>query len=68
MKAILIIAWISEIIKEYIFFDVDKSFNRNMIVMFTIICMMLELGINHMLSVILLLLMTVNLLNTSKIR
>ncbi len=36
LKIMLVIAWVTETVKEYITFDVDKFFNRNMIVMFTI--------------------------------
>lgn len=68
LKIMLVIAWVTETVKEYITFDVDKFFNRNMIVMFTMICIILKLDINYMLLIILLLLMTVNLLNTSKIK
>lgn len=68
LKIMIVIAWVTEAVKEYITFDVDKFFNRNMIVMFTMICIILRLGINYMLLIIFLLLMTVNLLNTSKIK
>jgi len=69
LKITLFIAWITEVIKEYIFFDnSNKFFSRNMIVIYTMICMMSELGINYMILIIFLLLMMVNLINTSKIR
>lgn len=68
LEIILVIAWVTEALKEYITFDVDKFFNRNMIVMFTMICIILKLGINYILLIILLLLMTINLLNASKIK
>ena len=68
LKIMIVIAWVTEAVKEYITFDVNKFFNKNMIVMFTMICIILKLGINYMLLIILLLLMIVNLLNTSKIK
>lgn len=69
LKITLFISWITEVIKEYIYFNKSNNFfNRNMIVIFTMACMILELGINYMLLAMLLLLMTVTLINTSKIK
>lgn len=69
LKIILVIAWITEIIKEYMFFDKSyNSFSRNMITMYIIVCIMLELDLNYVLMLILLLLIMVNLLNSSKIK
>lgn len=68
-KVIASIAWITEIIKEYIFFDKSySSFNKNMITMYIMVCIMLELDFNYVLLLILLLLIMVNLLNSLKIK
>lgn len=69
LKITLLVTWLTEIIKEYIFFNKSNDFfSRNMIVMFTMICIISELGISYILLAMLLLLMIVNLLNVSKIK
>jgi hypothetical protein len=69
LKNLLIVAWITDIIKEYIFFDKSyNSFSRNMIVMFIMACIMLEIEINYILLIISMLLIMVNLLNSLKIK
>ncbi|MBP1926727.1 uncharacterized membrane protein (DUF485 family) [Sedimentibacter acidaminivorans] len=67
LKNTLNIAWITEIIKEYIFFDVDKSFNRTMTTLFIMSCLIVQLGVNYILVLIPFLLITGNLINISKI-
>lgn len=68
LKIILSIAWLTEIIKEYMFFDVDKFLNRTMITLFIMACLIVQLGVNYMLVLIPSFLITGNLIRILKMK
>jgi len=67
LKILLNVAWITDLIKEYIFFNEDKYFNRTMTTLFIMVCIIVQVELSYLPLLIPFFLIVGNLINILRI-
>ena len=63
LKILLNVAWITDLIKEYFFFNEDKYFNRTMTTLFIMVCIIVQVELSYLPVLIPFFLIVGNLIN-----